>query len=88
MIIKIMKKIVYLSLFVILILSSCTSTKKVATVTKDYEVETMGVGKDGKETQLTVENIRQFFFSILEGRITVRDMDGKFDIKEISGAMA
>ena len=42
-----MKKITYLSLFVILILSSCTSTKKVATVTKDYEVETMGVGKDG-----------------------------------------
>lgn len=48
----------------------------------------LGVGKDGKETQLTVENIRQFFFSILEGRITVCDMDGKFDIKEISGAMA
>lgn len=42
-----MKKITYLALFVILILSSCTSTKKVATVTKDYEVETMGVGKDG-----------------------------------------
>ena len=41
-----MKKLLYLALFAVLVLSSCTSTKKVATV-RNYEVETMGVGKDG-----------------------------------------
>lgn len=55
-----MKKLVYLVLFAVLVLSSCTSTKKVSqqtpTLTAEdrlnyiagsYDVETMGVGKDG-----------------------------------------
>lgn len=42
-----MKRLVYFALFVLMLLSSCTSTKKVTTSVKDYEVETMGVGKDG-----------------------------------------
>lgn len=42
-----MKKSVYLALFALLLLASCTSTKKTTTVVRNYEVETMGVGKDG-----------------------------------------
>lgn len=44
----------------------------------------LGIG-DGKSFPLTVENIRDFFFRILTGKIQVRDMDGKFDLSQITG---
>lgn len=44
----------------------------------------LGIGKDGKTTPLTIENIRNFFFDILTGKTTIQDMDGKFDISQIT----
>ena len=52
-----------------------------AQLLKTYD---MGIG-DGKSISLTVENIRNFFFQILTGKIQVRDMDGKFDLSQIAG---
>ena len=45
----------------------------------------MGIGKDGNAVPLSTEKIRDFFFDILNGKIVVRDMDGKFDISQITG---
>lgn len=43
-----MKKIVYyFSLLVLVFLSSCSSSKKITTEVRQYDVETMGVGNDG-----------------------------------------
>lgn len=45
----------------------------------------LGLDKNGELAQLTVRNIRSFLFDILSGKIQVSEMDGKFDITEISG---
>lgn len=45
----------------------------------------LGIDKDGKAIPLTIEKIRDFFFSILNGKIAVQDLDGKFNISEIAG---
>lgn len=45
----------------------------------------LGLDKDGKTAQLTIENIREFFFNILSGKLEVKLMDGKFDISQITG---
>ena len=45
----------------------------------------LGIGSDGNRLPLTVENIRDFFFDILCGKIEIQDMDGKFDISQITG---
>ena len=44
----------------------------------------LGIGKNGDTTPLTIENIRNFFFDVLTGKIEIRDMDGKFDISQIT----
>lgn len=44
----------------------------------------LGVDKDGKTASLTVENIRNFFFDILAGKIEIQGMDGKFDLSQIT----
>ena len=44
----------------------------------------LGVDKDGKTASLTVENIRNFFFDILAGKIEIQEMDGKFDLSQIT----
>lgn len=44
----------------------------------------LGIDKDGKIATLTVENIREFFFNILHGRIEVQLMDGKFNINDLA----
>lgn len=44
----------------------------------------LGVDKDGKTASLTVENIRNFFFDILAGKIEIQEMDGKFDLSQIA----
>ncbi len=41
------KSIVYFVLVVLLFLTSCSSSKKMTTNVKQYDVETMGVGNDG-----------------------------------------
>lgn len=48
---------------------------------KTYDLE---IG-NGKTISLTVENIRNFFFGILTGKIQIKDMDGKFNISQIAG---
>lgn len=45
----------------------------------------LGIDKDGKAIPLTIEKIRDFFFAILNGKITVQDLDGKFNISDIAG---
>lgn len=47
----------------------------------------LGVDVDGRTATLTTQNIRKFFFEILSGRIQVKEMDGKFDITEITGTI-
>lgn len=47
----------------------------------------LGIDKDGKSALLSIENIRNFFFDILNGRITVQPMDGKFNISDITHQM-
>lgn len=53
-----------------------------AQLLKTYD---LGLDKDGKAAQLTIENIREFFFNILSGKLEVKLMDGKFDISQITG---
>lgn len=45
----------------------------------------MGVDKEGRTVPLSVDRIRDFFFDILQGRIEIQEMDGKFDISQITG---
>lgn len=47
----------------------------------------LGLDKDGKPTLLTIEKIRDFFFGILSGKITVQPIDGSFNISHITGKM-
>ena len=43
----------------------------------------LGPGNDGKVTQLTIENIRAFFFKILRGQIEVQNLSGSFSMGEL-----
>ncbi len=45
----------------------------------------MGVDENGKPILLTIEKIRDFFFDVLHGKIEVQDIDGKFNISQITG---
>lgn len=45
----------------------------------------MGIDKDGKPATLTFDKIRDFFFDILKGKIEIQDIDGKFNISQITG---
>jgi hypothetical protein len=45
----------------------------------------MGIDKDGNPALLTFDKIRDFFFDILHGKIDVQNIDGKFDISQITG---
>jgi hypothetical protein len=47
----------------------------------------MGVDKNGKNIELTIEKIRDFFFKILHGQIQIQNIDGKFDISQITGKL-
>ena len=52
-----------------------------AQLLKNYD---MGVGKDGNLAELTVDRIRDFFFDIMNGKIEIQPMDGKFNISDIA----
>ncbi|MCB0536517.1 MAG: hypothetical protein KDE33_03220 [Bacteroidetes bacterium] len=45
----------------------------------------MGTDKNGKPVALTIEKIRDFFFNILHGKIEIQNIDGKFNISQITG---
>lgn len=45
----------------------------------------MGADKDGKPVPLSLEKIRDFFFEILNGKIEIQNIDGNFDISDITG---
>lgn len=44
----------------------------------------LGLNKDGGNAVLTVENIREFFFGIMSGRIEVQALSGKFSINDLA----
>lgn len=47
----------------------------------------LGIGGDGKPALLTTERIRAFFFDLLQGRVKVQDLDGKFSIDQFVKTM-
>ena len=49
---------------------------------KNYD---LGLNDQGEQVTLTFENIRNFFFDILLGKVEIQKMNGKFDISDISG---
>ena len=53
-----------------------------AQLLKTYD---MGIDKDGVPATLTFDKIRDFFFEILQGKIEIQTMEGKFDISQITG---
>jgi len=48
----------------------------------------LGPSADGNPAELTPEKLTEFFFSILEGRTQIADLDGSIDIEEIKRAFA
>ncbi|MDZ4801492.1 MAG: hypothetical protein SGI92_25315 [Bryobacteraceae bacterium] len=48
----------------------------------------LGAHADGTLAELTTERVAAFFFSILEGRVEIADLDGSIDIEEIKRAFA
>jgi hypothetical protein len=47
----------------------------------------LGLGSDGKVVDLKPESIADFFFDILNGKVSIPDLDGRFDLNSIIGAM-
>lgn len=45
----------------------------------------LGIDVNGQLSILTMDRIKNFFFEILQGKIMIQDMDGKFDISQITG---
>jgi cytoskeletal protein CcmA (bactofilin family) len=45
----------------------------------------MGIDKDGKPIPLSLEKIRDFFFDILKGKIEIKNINGNFNISDITG---
>jgi hypothetical protein len=43
-----------------------------------------GRDSEGKPVELSLEKIKDFFFDVLHGKIDVQDIDGNFDIKQLS----
>ena len=53
-----------------------------AQLLKSYD---LGVNDKGEPVTLTFDKIRNFFFDILHGRIDVQEINGNFDISDITG---
>lgn len=47
----------------------------------------LGLDSNGKPAVLTTERIREFFFDILQGRITIQNLDGSFSIDQFARTM-
>lgn len=43
----------------------------------------LGPGEDGSISQLTIENIRSFFFKVLKGQIEIQNLSGSFSMGEL-----
>ena len=43
-----------------------------------------GRDSEGKPIELSLEKIKDFFFDVLYGKVEVQDMDGNFDIKQLT----
>ena len=43
----------------------------------------LGIDTDGRNKGLTIENISEFFFNILYGKIDIQEMEGDFSMKDI-----
>lgn len=61
-----------------------TATSLGSQLLKTYD---FGVDKDGKSVMLTFDRIRDFFFDVLHGKIEIQNIDGKFDISQITGKL-
>lgn len=59
-----------------------TATSLGSQLLKNYD---LGVDDKGLPVTLTFDKIRDFFFNILSGKIEVQEMNGKFDISDITG---
>jgi len=44
----------------------------------------LGLDSEGKEVELTIDKLRDFFFDILHGRKSAKEMDGKFSISDLA----
>jgi hypothetical protein len=51
---------------------------------KNYD---LGANDKGEPVELTFDKIRNFFFDILHGKIEVQEINGKFDITDITGKL-
>lgn len=51
---------------------------------KNYD---LGLDSKGEQATLTMEKIKEFFFAILHGKIEIQNIDGKFNISEITGKL-
>lgn len=47
----------------------------------------LGVDANGELATLTIDKIKDFFFQVLQGKIEINDLDGKFDISQITGGL-
>jgi hypothetical protein len=45
----------------------------------------LGIDSKGQQATLTMDKIRNFFFEILHGKIEIKNIDGSFDISQITG---
>lgn len=45
----------------------------------------LGIDAQGQPALLTMEKIRSFFFDILHGKLEIQNLDGRFDISQITG---
>ena len=45
----------------------------------------LGIDSKGQQATLTLDKIRNFFFEILHGKIEIKNIDGSFDISQITG---
>jgi hypothetical protein len=61
-----------------------TSASLGSQLLKNYD---LGLNSKGETVTITTEKIRSFFFDILNGKIGIQYIDGKFNLSEITGKM-
>ena len=61
-----------------------TSASLGSQLLKNYD---LGLNSKGETVTITTEKIRSFFFDILNGKIEIQYIDGKFNLSEITGKM-
>lgn len=51
---------------------------------KNYD---LGLNSNGEAATITIEKIRALFFDILNGKVEIQEIDGKFSLSEITGRL-